>query len=87
MNISLRRGRGTAVAPATLADVPIGGDAILSDINVPQRLGRRLAELGLRPGRRVAVAQRIAGGGRVISTGGVRYAIDSTTLAGIEVSA
>lgn len=67
-------------AHRTLDTVPIGGDAVLASPRTEPRLRRRMSELGLRPGMTVTVTQRTAGGGRVVRTGGSRYAIDAVTL-------
>ncbi len=43
-------------------------------------VARRLASLGLRRGARVSLAQKLAAGGRIVSVGGGRVAIDARVL-------
>jgi ferrous iron transport protein A len=50
-------------------------------------LGRRLAELGLRPGTVVTVLRRTAGGGRVVAVGAARVALGREMLRALAVSA
>nr|WP_120492399.1 FeoA family protein [Corynebacterium lactis] len=86
------RSRSASVdAPVThnaqsLADLRTGHTAVLAVPEVDARLCRRLAQLGLRPGMSVTVGQSTAGGGRVIRSGGTRYAIDAATLRQMYVS-
>lgn len=70
----------------SLADVTTGQRAILSVPEVDTQLCRRLAQLGLRPGMTVTAGHFTAGGGRVIRSGGSRYAIDAATLRYMYVS-
>lgn len=65
----------------SLAEVPSGMSVVLAAPQAEAGLCRRLAQLGLRPGMRVTVAQKTAGGGRVVKSGTSRYAIDRETLA------
>ncbi|HEU4676783.1 MAG TPA: ferrous iron transport protein A [Motilibacteraceae bacterium] len=69
----------------TLADVPVGGRATLTQPLAPAGLSRRLAELGLRRGRSVEVLQRTSGGGRVVGVDHGRIALDRRTLAALPV--
>lgn len=69
-----------------LADMPMGSTVVLAIPRAERQLCRRLAQLGLRPGMKVTVAQRTAGGGRVIRAGSSRYAIDRDTLKHMEVA-
>lgn len=69
-----------------LADVPLGTAVVLvgrGDGEVPPL---RLAELGLRPGARVVVLHRTAGGGRVVGVGHGRVALDRTVTTALEVA-
>ncbi len=53
----------------------------------PESLRRRLAELGLRPGSRVSVVQRTAGGGRIVDVAGSRIALGRAVLEAVTVAA
>lgn len=68
-----------------LAEVPVGDTVVLSTPRAEARLCRRMAQLGLRPGMRVTVGPKTAGGGRVIHVGTSRYAIDRDTLRQMDV--
>ena len=46
-------------------------------------MARRRASLGLRRGARVSLVQPIGSGGRIVSVGGGRVAIDGRVLAGL----
>jgi ferrous iron transport protein A len=46
---------------------------------------RRLAELGLRPGVRLAVQSRTSGGGAVLAIGDDRIAVARSILTGVQV--
>lgn len=69
----------------SLADVPIGATVLVTAHHTSASLSRRLSELGVRPGTTVTLHQRTAGGGRVVSSGSARYAIDLSTLRAVEV--
>lgn len=69
-----------------LADIPAGTTVVLAMPHAERQLCRRLAQLGLRPGMKVTVAQRTSGGGRVVRSGAARYAIDRETLKSMEVA-
>lgn len=71
--------------PPTLADVPVGGVATLAGPASGAAQRRRLAEFGLRPGARVRVLMRTAGGGRVLGVEAARIAVDRVTLAELVV--
>ncbi|MEJ5929207.1 FeoA domain-containing protein [Corynebacterium sp. H128] len=45
----------------------------------------RLRELGIRPGGRVKLGQRVSGGGRIVTVGTARYAFDRETLRQLDV--
>lgn len=79
----------SAPLPGTIAldRVPVGATAVLAAPRTEPRLCRRLAELGLRPGMSVVVGQRTAAGGRVLRSGGSRYAVDAATLREMDVLA
>lgn len=48
-------------------------------------LAMRLQELGIRPGVAVKLGQKVAGGGRIVTVGTARYAIDRDTLRQLDV--
>lgn len=48
-------------------------------------LAVRLRELGLRPGAELVMGRKTAGGGRVVTVGSCRYAVDLATLRDVEV--
>ena len=64
----------------TLDVVPAGRTVVLGTLQLPPLRVRRLAELGLRRGQRVAVLHRTAGGGRLLAVGDTRVAVDRATL-------
>lgn len=49
-------------------------------------LAMRLRELGIRPGTSVKLGQKVSGGGRIVTVGSARYAIDRETLRQLDVS-
>ncbi len=65
----------------TLAAAPLGTPLILTGVHPDHTTARRLASLGLRRGTRVALVQRLAGGGRIVSVAGGRVAVDADVLA------
>lgn len=65
---------------ATLFDVPAGRSAVIATTNADRGLNRRLRELGLRPGARVSVLQKTAGGGRMVKVRNTTYALDAHAL-------
>lgn len=46
----------------TLADLPLGGTAVISDLALPPEDAARLMELGFLPGTRVLAVRRAPGG-------------------------
>lgn len=48
-------------------------------------LANRLRELGIRPGVTIKMGQKVAGGGRVVTVGSARYAIDMKTLQQLDI--
>ncbi|WP_018023765.1 FeoA family protein [Corynebacterium ulceribovis] len=70
-----------------------------ADLQVPLRISsinharlscqerRRLAELGLRPGCKMQVTQKTAGGGRIIKVSTMRYAVDCQLAGAVNVVA
>lgn len=77
------RGQNTEVR--SVRDLRVGESAVLAepDVEGPQRT--RLAEMGLRPGETVTVAQRGVGGARVVSVHGSRIAVDARTAGRLRV--
>lgn len=69
----------------TLDAVPAGRTVVLGALQLPPLRVRRLAELGLRRGQRVAVLHRTAGGGRLLAVGDTRVAVDRATLRTLSV--
>ena len=48
-------------------------------------LALRLRELGFRPGVRVQIGRKVAGGARLVTVGTAHYAVDAATLRQLEV--
>ena len=48
-------------------------------------LALRMRELGFRPGVRVQMGRKVAGGARLVTIGSARYAVDAHTLRQLEV--
>ncbi|MDU0478909.1 FeoA family protein [Staphylococcus chromogenes] len=48
-------------------------------------LAHRLRELGIRPGVSMKIGQKVSGGGRIVTVGSARYAIDRKTLQQLDV--
>lgn len=65
----------------TLDAAPLGQPLQLLSVDLEPAVGRRLAALGLRRGVRVSLVQRLAAGGRIVSVGGGRVAIERGVLA------
>ncbi|WP_162872824.1 FeoA family protein [Austwickia chelonae] len=63
----------------SLAEMPLGVSHTLESVAAIDGARRRLSELGLRPGARLTVLRRTAGGGRIISVAGSRIALDAQT--------
>ncbi|MCA0435455.1 MAG: ferrous iron transport protein A [Actinobacteria bacterium] len=63
----------------TVADAPLGATLSVASIAAEGPAQRRLAELGIRPGARVAVLRRTAGGGRILGVADSRVALDAGT--------
>ena len=63
----------------TVRDMAVGESAVLGAADLPEPTGRRLVEMGLRPGERVTLLQRAVGGARVVSIHGSRVALDART--------
>lgn len=76
------------VAPVeahTLCDIATGNTAVVIGLEAEPPLNRRLRELGFRPGTQIRVGHRTVGSDRVVSIGGMRYALDRPTLKAIKV--
>ena len=57
----------------------------VTTVDLPADSQRRLAELGLRPGAPIRVAQRATGGGVVVDLAGSRLALDRRTASAVRV--
>lgn len=63
-----------------LAQVPLHCECVLAALPaLPHEQRRRLQELGFREGISLTITQKTAGGGRIVSIGNTRYAIDGVT--------
>lgn len=71
----------------TLDRAPLGTPLVLLRTHPDGTVARRLASLGLRRGVRLTVVQRLAAGGRIVSVGGGRVAVDAGVLGGLEAEA
>lgn len=71
----------------SLRDIPLHVTARCAGIGLSPRTGRRLAELGLRPGARITPMARTSGGGLIVRVGGVRIALDAVAVDDITVRA
>lgn len=69
----------------TLNQAPLHEPLVLIGADVDAGLARRLLRLGLRPGARLKLVQRLAGGGRVISVEGARLALGHAVLSRLTV--
>jgi Fe2+ transport system protein FeoA len=70
----------------TLAEVHLGAAVMIAECRrVDPRVGRRLAELGLRPGAWVRVLMRTPGDGRVIAIDHARIALGRDLLRQVAV--
>lgn len=70
-----------------LDSVPVGEEVVLGAfVGLDDARVRRLAELGLRPGVRVRVRRRTAGGGRIVGAGDDRVALARSVLRCIGVA-
>ena len=75
-----------AVTLRCVADMRAGDEGVVAQVEHPLELRRRLAELGIRAGQRIEVAQRGVGGSRIVAVGGARIAIDHATAARLFVA-
>jgi Fe2+ transport system protein FeoA len=67
-------------APACLADLPAGMEAVIDRLDLPEDLAGRLMELGFIPGHRVAAALSAPGGDpRVFRVDGAEIALRRET--------
>lgn len=69
-----------------LTEAPVGAAVEIVDVTGSDAVTRRLAELGVRPGRIITVVQRVAGGGRLVGAEESRIALDRSTARGIRVN-
>lgn len=68
-----------------LVDAPTSAHVTIRDCEGESRYRQRLMELGVRPGARVSVLQRTAGGGLVLGINGARIALDRSMTRRIEI--
>lgn len=73
------------MARRTVSDAPLGSAFTVDTVATDERALRRLAELGVRPGSRVTVLRRTAGGGRIVGVAGARVALDAGTAGTIRL--
>lgn len=71
-------------AAITLDRAPLGTPLVILATHPDAAVARRLSRFGVRRGARVTVVQRLSAGGRVVSVGGGRVALDAGVLAGVE---
>lgn len=69
-----------SLAYMTLNQAPLHELLVLVDADLEVGEARRLLRLGLRPGARLRLLQRLAGGGRVVSVEGARVALGHALL-------
>lgn len=69
----------------TLNHAPLNEPLVLVDTDLDAVAARRLLRLGLRPGARLRLVQRLAGGARVVSVEGARVALGQALLARLRV--
>lgn len=67
----------------TLDRAPLDTPLVLLSTDVGPDLTRRLSALGLRRGAHLRLVRRLAAGGRIVSVGGGRIAIERSVLAAI----
>ena len=75
-----QRRRGTS-----LGDWPVGHPAVFIETHAGPALGRRLAQLGVRPGATVTPLQRTPGRGLVVAVAEMRLALDRESVVAIRV--
>ncbi|HPE12295.1 MAG TPA: FeoA domain-containing protein [Actinomycetota bacterium] len=63
----------------------LAGAGTVTEVEGTPSMKRRLAEMGIRTGSHVRVLYRTTGGGRVVSVGGARVALDSGLAAAIGI--
>ena len=68
-----------------LTECDAGARATIVGLDVPDRAGFRLRELGLRPGAVVEVTHDAGPMGRVVAVGAERFALDLPTCASVRV--
>ncbi len=69
----------------TLNQAPLNEPLELVDTDLEPVAARRLLRLGLRPGARLRLVQRLSGGGRVVSVEGARVALGHAVLSRLRV--
>jgi len=67
----------------TLDTAPLGTPLVVLTTDAEPAVARRLAALGVRRGARVTLVQGLAAGGRIVSVGGGRVAVERRVLAGV----
>jgi len=62
----------------------VTGSVVVTGVGADPAVRRRLAEMGVRPGARIRILHRSAGGGRVLAVDGARIAVDAHLAASIQ---
>lgn len=70
----------------TVRDLRPGESAVLAEPRLEGDLRMRLAEMGVRRGERIVVAQRGVGGARVLDVQGSRIAVDARTAGRLPIA-
>ncbi|WP_232549466.1 FeoA domain-containing protein [Propioniciclava soli] len=73
-------------ASITLDRAPLGTPLVIWSTHPDAVVARRLSRFGVRRGARLTVVQKLVAGGRVVSVGGGRLALDAGVLAGVAVA-
>ncbi len=82
MSVNKEKGRTNRRQAPTLSDLREGEQGVLESINLPERLRRRLMELGFLPGAAVTAARSAPGGDpRVFRVDGSEVALRLETAA------
>lgn len=69
----------------TLRQAPLNRTLVVVGSTLDAAQARRLSALGLRPGARIRLLRRLAGGARVVAVAGARVALGADVLDGLTV--